>query len=216
MRGDYMRQDFSRPNLPVPANHGTTFIAVDRLTARNLGIDLPGDGYVTLAVAPNRRGKSMTRRSGQSGSVMKKRDKWYGRYYADVPGQNERVRKSVLLGSVEEMGKSQAKRKLLLHLEAGGINSNPVFAESKKQGRTFAQQAEWWQDNKLALCKLSYQEVAMLRLKHMLPCFGSTLVQDIGQEEVQEFITRLSRTTYRPPMEFNISESSAGRLLTGT
>jgi hypothetical protein len=138
-----MRQEFLRPNLPIPANHGTTVVTVARLTARNLGIDLPGEGYVRLAVAPNRRGKSMTRRSGQSGSVMKKRDKWYGRYYADVPGQDERVRKSVLLGSVEEMGKSQAKRKLLLHLEAGGINSNPDFVKPQKQGKTFAQQAEW-------------------------------------------------------------------------
>jgi integrase len=36
----------------------------------------------------------------------------------------------------------------------------------------------------------------MLRLKHMLPYFGGTLVEDIGQEQVQEFITHLSRTTY--------------------
>ena len=100
----------------------------------------------------------MARRSGQSGYVTKKRGVWWGRWYADVPGQEKRTRKAVLLGPVSDLTKSQAKRKLLVHLEQAGINSEVNFVKAVKPARTFGQQAAWWKDNKLVLLKPSTQE----------------------------------------------------------
>src|ERR1041385_3744232 len=67
----------------------------------------------TLATTPNRkRAKSMRFRSGQSGAVVRKGQMWHGRYYVDVPGKETRRRASIPLGSVKELNKSEAKRKL--------------------------------------------------------------------------------------------------------
>jgi hypothetical protein len=40
----------------------------------------------------------MTRRPGQSGTVVRKGRMWYSRYYEDVPEQEQRKRLSVPLG----------------------------------------------------------------------------------------------------------------------
>src|SRR6476660_3290862 len=62
--------------------------------------------------ATHRRRKTMSRRSGQDGSVDVRRGMWRGRYLVDVPGKFERVKRAVLLGSVREMTRSEARRKL--------------------------------------------------------------------------------------------------------
>jgi integrase len=145
--------------------------------------------------APNRRGKSMTRRCGQSGSVVQKGLMWHGRYYVDVPGQLERIRKSVPLGFVKEMTKSEARRKLRTLLEELGLNSQEQITRAVRPGRTFAEQAEWWSENKLALRSLSYQDSRGINIKkHLIPYFGEMPVSVIGEQEAQEFVTHLSRT----------------------
>ncbi len=85
------------------------------------------DDMLVPATPNQKRGKSMIRRPGQSGSVVKKGRMWHGRYYADVPGQEERKRMSVPLGSIDSMTKSEAKRKLRSLLEEKGINSEAHF-----------------------------------------------------------------------------------------
>ena len=45
---------------------------------------------VATATPDRKRGKSMSRRSGQAGTVVKKGKMWCGRYYEDVPGQDQR------------------------------------------------------------------------------------------------------------------------------
>ena len=59
-----------------------------------------------------RRRKSLSRRIGQNGYVEVKNGYYRGRYRTDVPGEHGRVNKAVILGSVSEMTKSEARRKL--------------------------------------------------------------------------------------------------------
>lgn len=142
----------------------------------------------------------MAWRSGQSGYVTKKRGVWWGRWYADVPGQEKRTRKAVLLGPVSDLTKSQAKRKLLVHLEQKGVNSEVNFVKAVKSVRTFGQQAAWWKDNKLVLLKPSTQENQGNHLrKYLLPYFGHMALDTIGEQEAQEFITHLARSQYQSP-----------------
>jgi hypothetical protein len=60
----------------------------------------------------HRRGKSMSRRTGQNGTVEERNGTWRGRFRVDVPGQMERQKRSVILGFKKDMTKSEAKRKL--------------------------------------------------------------------------------------------------------
>lgn len=43
----------------------------------------------------------MSRRTGQYGSVELRNGSWRGRYLVDIPGQFERVKRSVILGSAK-------------------------------------------------------------------------------------------------------------------
>lgn len=188
-----------------PSSTPKQTIELDAATARSYGLDVQGEESVILAPVPNRkRGISMTRRYGQTGSLMIKGEgknkKWVGRYYSDVSGQDERLRKAVTLGFVSDMTRSEARRKLLLHIEAEGVNERPDFVKPKVQGgTTFAQELRWWETHKLSKCKASYQETVQMRLKHIVPYFENMPLREIDERKVQEFITHLESTTYMAP-----------------
>src|SRR6266478_9811706 len=70
----------------------------------------------------HRRGKSMSRRTGQNGTLEARNGAWRGRFLVDVPGQMERQKRSVVLGFKKEMTKSEAKRKLKEIIRREGID----------------------------------------------------------------------------------------------
>ena len=139
----------------------------------------------------------MARRSGQSGYVTKKRGVWWGRWYADIPGLEKRTRKAIPLGPISELSKSQAKLKLRTYLEEQGVNSvAPVVKPVPKPvpAWTFADQAAWWEKNKLALLSQSFQDSRGIYLKqHLVPYFGPTPVTAISEQQAQECIAHLTR-----------------------
>jgi integrase len=164
-------------------------------------------GHATLSAAmpSQKRGKSMTRRSGQSGTVVRKGNRWYGRFYQDVVGQEKRRYVSVPLGLVKQKGKSEgmteseAKRKLRSLLENLGLNSMETFTRIVQPGPTFREVAEWWKEHKLSMCAPSYQETRGAYLEtHLLRFFGSRPVCVIGEQLAQEFITHLTRRNLAP------------------
>jgi integrase len=139
----------------------------------------------------------MSRRSGQQGNVVKKGNAWHGRYYVDVVGQDERKRVSVPLGSTDSMTKPEAKRRLRAMLEENGINTEAHFIRTTRPGRSFAEEAEWWKDNRLSLFKPSCQETMGGHIdKYLLPRFGQLSLDSIEERQVQEFIAQLNRTEY--------------------
>jgi integrase len=142
----------------------------------------------------------MSFRSGQSGTIVRKGQMWHGRYYVDVPGQTERRHASVPLGSVNQMRKSEAKRKLRTLLEEMGINTDSHLERIESAARTFATEGAWWKENRLPLCKPSFQEAAGSHLdKYLLPRFGSLPLAAIDEKRVQEFIADMTRVEYKWP-----------------
>ncbi len=140
----------------------------------------------------------MSRRSGQQGNVVEKGKMWHGRYYVDVVGQDERKRVSVPLGSTDSMTKPEARRKLRTLLEGNGFNTEAHFVRTTRPGRTFAEEAEWWKENRLSLFKPSCQETMGGHTdKYLLPRFGKLSLDSIDERQVQEFIAQLNRTEYR-------------------
>ena len=157
---------------------------------------LGGPARIT-ATTPNRKRKSMSTRSGQSGTVVLKGQMWHGRYYADVAGQGERRRASVPIGPVKELTKTEAKRKLRTMLEQMGLNSDDHLVRLETDVKTFASVAEWWRENKLSVFKPSSQENMGDQIdRYLLPRFGALTMTAITEERVQEFIAILSKTHY--------------------
>src|SRR6267143_5365325 len=110
----------------------------------------------TLPATPNqKRTKSMSFRSGQSGTVVRKGQMWHGRYYVDIPGEEKRRKASVPLGSTHTMKKPEAKRKLRTLLEEMGLNEDTHLERREAGARTFASEAAWWKENRLPIFKPS-------------------------------------------------------------
>src|ERR1700719_3114848 len=81
-----------------------------------------------VAVAPDQRlrRKSMSRRSGQKGQVIRKGRMWHVRFYVDVPGQEKLQRKSLPIGPAvgkDKLTKPEAVRKGSEMIAAMGVNS---------------------------------------------------------------------------------------------
>jgi hypothetical protein len=96
----------------------------------------------------------MSRRVGQNGNVFVKSNcklgrcehpkslcPKCGRYWKDQPGQHERLRVVISLGSIT---KSAAERKLREHIQRTQVDSVETFNEVTSPWTTFKQQAEWW------------------------------------------------------------------------
>jgi len=149
----------------------------------------------TLTATPNRkRAKRMSFRSGQSGTVVRKGQMWHGRYYDDIPGQEERRRCSIPLGSIRSLKKTEAKRKLRTILEEMGLNEDAHLERVETGTRTFANEAAWWKESRLPIFKPSCQETMGSHLdKYLLPRFGSLPIVAIDERRVQEFIAELTR-----------------------
>jgi integrase len=136
----------------------------------------------------------MSRRSGQAGTVVRKGNRWHGRYYVDVPGKEERKRVSIPLGPTHSMTKPEARRKLQAALEQTLVNSEASFARATQALRTFAQEAEWWKQNRLSLFKPSCRETMGQHVdKYLLPRFGNMPVTAIDERQVQEFVAALNQ-----------------------
>lgn len=125
------------PNIPVVPL---------QLNARNDSIH--------IATPVQRRGKCMSRRSGQNGEVFVKSAckngeckhpkgycPKYGRFWQDVPGQVERERICVPLGKVTQ---TTAERNLRTHISSLGVDSAERFITVNSPLLTFKQQSEAW------------------------------------------------------------------------
>lgn len=92
---------------------------------------------IPVAAVPTKRGKCMTRRSGQGPSVRIGRradgSKYYFfQYWVDVPGQEERHRRTEVIGVVGQMTKSEAMRRKLEFISNLKLNSSDYRIPSSK------------------------------------------------------------------------------------
>jgi hypothetical protein len=63
----------------------------------------------------HRRGKSMSRRTGQNGTVEERNGAWRGRFLTDIPGQMERQKRSVILRIAEDQECNLLGQRKALH-----------------------------------------------------------------------------------------------------
>lgn len=128
----------------------------------------------------------MSRRIGQNGTIEVRDGAYRGRWLEDVPGQAQRVKRSVVLGFVKEMKKSEARRKLRSIIEATGVNSPSYVIPSTD---IFDKRVKWWEENYLARQKPSTQKTMAYHVrKYLLPKWAKYPVDEITAAKVNEWI----------------------------
>lgn len=141
----------------------------------------------------------MARRRYQNGCVFLrgKNPVWVGRYREDVIGHDGhllRVLKSMVLGTKKELPtKRLAERRM--EQELSRINS-PAYRPGRVS--TLEEFAERWRREVLSKRKPSTIHAAESHLKNqILPILGKMKLSEIGVENQQAFVTRLSGTISR-------------------
>lgn len=140
----------------------------------------------------------MSRRKGQSGYVQQKGSKWYGTYWLDQ--STGRVRKTIVLGEVAAMTKSQARLALREYIKTLGINTAAHLDRALQPVVLFSTKAEEWLEEMKndagteygRLKPSTYRTLASQVRLHLIPRFKNHAVADIGDAEVDELISGLA------------------------
>src|SRR4029077_20635829 len=113
-------------------------IAVPQSAACGQGERSAASVPVATPKRQQRKGRSMSRRSGQTGSLTLVGRKWFGRYWRDVPGKEKREHPLVILGEKSSMTKPEAQRKLMAIIEAEGVNTPQHLERALKPAVIFS------------------------------------------------------------------------------
>lgn len=161
---------------------------------------------VHAAIPPKRqkRGRCMSRRRGQNGSISKNGNWWTVRFWMDVPGQEERAymrEKICPTSGTELLTASERKRKAKEIIAASGADKPETLQQTiaSVSGPTFRQQSAAW----LSLTKK--REVAPSTLYNWENCldtwilpasifgttFGDFYLADIKRTVAQELIDQM-------------------------
>lgn len=158
---------------------------------------------VTSGTAPCTVGEKrryMSRPRYQRGRVFKRKGKkgrewWIGDFREDVimpDGSVRRVRRTLRLGLVSEMGKAEAIDALEPYLKTANAKALPPV--TRKTGRTFAQHVEEWKQLIMPTIKPTTARQALSHLRtHLLPVFGEVPVRSISVQAVQVLVVELQR-----------------------
>jgi integrase len=147
----------------------------------------------------------MSKRSGQSGSVRLQGNKWYGRYWRDVPGKSKREHPSVVLGTKGKMTKPQARRRLMEIVEAEGVNTPEHLERALKPVVTFNNLADAWEQKRIPQLKPSTQYTApCLNAKHLRPFFGQMTPEEIKTGVIDDWLRQLTAKGLEPKTVHNL------------
>lgn len=151
---------------------------------------MSSDIFLVAAGSTRKRGKALSRRIGQNGSVEVRNGAFRGRYWIDVPGQVQRSHKAIILGFAHEMTKSEARRKLKSIIAAEGLNETSYVIPSSE---SFEKHLTRWRQNYLSRQKPSTQATMDYHIdKYLTPQWGEHPVDTIRESVVNEWLGSLS------------------------
>jgi integrase len=158
--------------------------------------------------AKRKRGKSLSRRTGQDGHIEKSGRWFVVRFWKDIPGQDNRlhVRERVCpISGPGLLSKSERKRKAREIIQASGADSAEYFKEVVKQetGVTFRQQSEVWlrhlQHRKRRPIRRGYAVTIQGALdKWILPAIGSIPLANVDNLSLRPLIEKMSAAGLKP------------------
>jgi integrase len=164
----------------------------------NLFVDtLPG-----ATPAKRKRGKSLSRRTGQNGHIEKSGRWFVVRFWKDIPGQEKRMHVRERICPISGPGllsKSERKRKAREIIQASGADSAEYFKQVVKHdtGVTFREQSKIWlehlQNRKRRPIVQSYAATIQGALdKWILPSIGNLPLVNVDNLSVKPLIEKMS------------------------
>jgi integrase len=162
----------------------------------------------TATTEQRRRGKSMSRRSGQGGTIVKE-GRWYRvRFRIDVPGQYKRVQKSIRICPVlgpKLLTKSERERRKVEIMNSFGANSEEYFNKVRaiECGSTFREQAKKWMHQRMTRKRKPVKPATIrgwesyLR-KHLNPLIGDMALAYINNATLKMLGEKLSDAGLSP------------------
>jgi integrase len=140
----------------------------------------------------------MSRRPGQQGSIERRGNTYYARFWLDEPGKDRRTYKRVRICPVDGPGslnQSQRARRLKDIIAEHGANDEATVqaAIAANLGTTFKEQSETWlkEIRKRKRRPIKERTVATWRghLKYLNSKIGDTSIADINNSSMRDFIT---------------------------
>jgi integrase len=160
--------------------------------------------HVTLSVATTtirrKRGPSLSRRTGQSGSVFQQNQiSWnsgapaYGRFWVDAP--EGRARRVISLGNCAT--RTVAKRKLREYIETEGVNNKDTFISSTTPGMTFREQAKIWISSLATRRRRPVKPATIFGWQHaldkwILPTIGDVPLADVSNAVLKKLVEAMA------------------------
>jgi len=125
----------------------------------------------------------------------------YGKFWADVPGSPERIRRTIPLGVCRT--KTVARQRLRDYIQREAINSTEVFRQNTAPGVTFRQQAEWWIASLPARKRRPVKPATISGWRDalnawLLPHLGDKLLADVSNNAVRELVEKMSEAGLSP------------------
>jgi len=170
--------------------------------------NLPVDTLPEATPAKRKRGKSLSRRTGQDGHIEKSGRWFVVRFWKDIPGQEKRMHVRERICPISGPGllsKSERKRKAREIIQESGADSPQYFKEVVKQdtGVTFREQSEIWlkqlQNRKRKPIGQSYAATIQGALdKWILPAIGNLPLASVDNFSVKPLIEKMSAARLSP------------------
>jgi hypothetical protein len=169
----------------------------------------PSDIVSAATPAKRKRGKSLSRRTGQDGHIEKSGRWFVVRYWKDIAGQEKREHMRERICPISGPGllsKSERKRKAREIIRASGADSPEYFHEVVKPnpvGITFREQSELWleqlQNRKRNPIGESYAVTIQGALdKWILPAIGDLPVANVDNLSVKPLIEEMCKSKLSP------------------
>jgi integrase len=203
------RQAASAQAVPVTTGTAESLtMAVGETPSAQLHFPDSGTKVSPATAEQRRRGKSMSRRSGQAGSIVKAGGWYRVRFRLDVPGQYERVQKSVKICPVCGPGiltKPERERRKVEIVNSFGANSiehfNSVVAIDT--GQTFREQAKKWLQQRMARKRKPVKPATVRGWKsylenHLNPLIGAVALPNINNGTLKMLGEKLSEAGLNP------------------
>jgi integrase len=200
-------EDTNRASSPEQKARCAKTCVFDKADASKPPLQSPDCPIKVVDATPFRQKgrKYMSKRSGQTGQVFLRNDRWVGRFYVDVPEASKRKRRALVLGMKRELNRSEAKRKLLDIIMQQGVNTPTHLERSLRPPTTFADVADAWELKRLPQLKPSSRYTApKLIAKYLRPCFGQMDLEDIKTGTVNDWIMDLQGKGLEPKTIHNL------------
>lgn len=174
------------------------------------------DDSIAIPKHGQKRKKSMSRRKGQRGTVVRKGDVWHLRYSEDIPEKDQPVRRSVFVGKAvgaDKLTKSEARRHADEIIRKSGVNTEEHFNRvcAVETGETFRQQAQLWlrkaeHRNRKPVKASTLSNWKYQLEKWVLPELGDLHLADVKNSAMKHLVEKLVSAKLSPGSIQNICQ----------